>query len=563
MSGGLVIYPIQQGFLRPLSETKGPGWDEYSAERYKISIAHVSDVPYIKTYTNRDTVKLRKKLATWEEESCEPRLWMSGPRENVTNWQQRCAREGEDSLGFENLDKLSDPFIAQLPYGFSTGFEQAYAPRINTSVSYESIAFDDAPEGCFSREGDSRFVKYHYEYVHPTRYYQSWNLSTCIPSSALISPINATRDRQDFDEVFYLNLTRRDELAYDTGTFKVSARTTIGYFELPSYANGNQPGPLLDIYPWKAGEKEPIPTEDSPVTYELLEDVPNKGPLATIYLALFGNGSLPDTLSDPSYLSYLNRSSTSSAYINSTAATTTEDPFSSLPRSTPPSATLAPGICQDLVPLGTLFGNRFAWANPTPVDYCLATDEVWRRYEWRGRAPFNRTVDDPSLAVRYWLDRFFLSEDRVRAALTAAAFMADEIWLTDPLVRGTLAVVVDEGVDVVAPVMPLAGVIVGSLLLGVFLGALWALLVFAARQRRARWTPTLDAWAMLRMGAGVGVGAFVVTTMGKEEDVLDALPGFMGDARPEGDVGRLGVGAGAELSWKRKYEAGLWSVGTA
>lgn len=562
MSVGLVIYPIQQGFLKPLSETKSPGWDEYSAERYKISIAHVSDIPYTKLYTNRDTVKLRKKLAIWEEETCEPRLWMSGPRENVTKWQQRCARGEERSWGFENLDKLSDPFIAQLPYGFSTGFEQAYAPRINTNVSYESIAVDDAPEGCFSLEGDSRFVKHHYEYVHPFRSYQSWNLSTCIPSSALISPINGTRDRQDFDEVFYLNLTRRDEIFYDTGTFKVSARTTIGYFELPSYANGNQPGLLLDMYPWKADEKLPnSTTEDTPLTYELLEDVPNRGPLATIYLALFGNGSLPDTLSDPSYLTYLNRSSTSSAYINSTATTPTENPFSSLPPDTPPSATLAPGICHDLAPLGTLFGDGVTWARTSPVDYCLATDEVWR-YEWRGRAPFNRTADPP-FDVRYWMDRFFVAEDRVRAALTAAAFMADEIWLTDPMVRGSLVVAVDEGFDVVAPVMPLAGVVVGSLLLGVFLVALWGLLVFAALQRRARWTPTLDAWAMLRMGAGVGVGAFVTTTMGKEDDVLDALPGFMGDARPEGDVGRLGVGAEAELSWKRKYEAGLWSVGTA
>ncbi|KAB2576679.1 hypothetical protein DBV05_g4670 [Lasiodiplodia theobromae] len=562
MCVGLVIYPIQQGFLKPLSETKGAGWDISSAERYYISIAHISDIPGTAIYTNRDTVKLRKQLAIWEEKSCEPRLWMSGPRENVTNWQQRCAREGEEGWGFENLDKLSDPFIAQLPYGFSTGFKQEYAPRINTSVSYESIAVEDAPEGCFSLEDDSRFVKYHYEYVHPFRSYQSWNLSTCIPSSALITPIKETRDRQDFDEVFYLNLTRRDELVYDTGTFKVSARTTIGYFELPSYANGNQPGPLLDVYPWNADEKPPNSTaEDSPgVTYELLEDVPNKGPLATIYLALFGNGSLPDTLSDPSYLTYLNRSSTSSANINSTATTLTEDPpFSSLAPSTPPSATYAPRICQDLVPLGTLLDENSYTA--APVHYCIATDEA-SRSEWRGRVPFNRTVDPPS-DVRSWMDGFFVAEDRVRAALTAAAFMADEIWLTDPQVYGTLAVSVDEGVDVVAPVMPLAGVIVGSLLLGVFLGALWVLLVFAARQRRARWTGTLDAWAMLRMGAGVGVGALVAAGTGKEDDVLDALPGFMGDARPEGDVGRLGVGAEAELNWKRKYEAGLWSVGTA
>ncbi|KAF9633150.1 hypothetical protein BFW01_g4044 [Lasiodiplodia theobromae] len=484
---GLVIYPIQQGFLKPLSETKGAGWDISSAERYYISIAHISDIPGTAIYTNRDTVKLRKQLAIWEEKSCEPRLWMSGPRENVTNWQQRCAREGEEGWGFENLDKLSDPFIAQLPYGFSTGFKQEYAPRINTSVSYESIAVEDAPEGCFSLEDDSRFVKYHYEYVHPFRSYQSWNLSTCIPSSALITPIKETRDRQDFDEVFYLNLTRRDELVYDTGTFKVSARTTIGYFELPSYANGNQPGPLLDVYPWNADEKPPNSTaEDSPgVTYELLED--------------------------------------------------------------------------DLVPLGTLLDENSYTA--APVHYCIATDEA-SRSEWRGRVPFNRTVDPP-FDVRSWMDGFFVAEDRVRAALTAAAFMADEIWLTDPQVYGTLAVSVDEGVDVVAPVMPLAGVIVGSLLLGVFLGALWVLLVFAARQRRARWTGTLDAWAMLRMGAGVGVGALVAAGTGKEDDVLDALPGFMGDARPEGDVGRLGVGAEAELNWKRKYEAGLWSVGTA
>ncbi|KAL1647458.1 hypothetical protein SLS58_002788 [Diplodia intermedia] len=376
----------------------------------------------------------------------------------MTRWQQRCARDEEYSLGLENLDRLSDPFIAQLPYGFNTGFNQAYAPRVNTTVAYEEIAAEDAPDGCFTTQHDSRFVKYQYDYANPDRWYQHWNISACISSAALTPQIQNTRNRQGVDETFYMHLTRRDENAWEDGVFKVSAQTTIGYFELPNYSNGNLPGPLLDTYPESAPGTNTPPPDPNRAAAEILEDVPAKGPLTTLFLALFGNGSFPDAMSDPSYLAYLNR----------TGATTTtaRDPSHPAP---------APAICQDIVPpfAAQLFPHRTGDGDPRA--YCLvaaadaATTTTQPPPRWDPHNSLSpqtaatttttttyRSVLDPGATVRSWLDIFFYSQPSpssspsspssssssssssekaqthhalITTAFTAAAYTANELWL--------------------------------------------------------------------------------------------------------------------------------------
>ncbi|KAL0258958.1 hypothetical protein SLS55_006463 [Diplodia seriata] len=595
---------IQQGFLKPLSETKKPSWDDGSEVQYSIQIAHISDlVTGNNMYVDRATVSLRKAMATWQPEDCKPRLWMSETRENMTKWQQRCARDEEYSLGLENLDRLSDPFIAQLPYGFNTGFNQVYAPRINTTVAYEEIATEDAPDGCFATQHDSRFVKYQYDYADPDWWYQHWNISACISSAALTPQIQNTRNRQSFNETFHMHLTRRDENAWYDGVFKVSAQTTIGYFELPNYSNGNLPGPLLETYPESTSSSNTPPPNPNPATTEILEDVPAKGPLTTLFLALFGNGSFPDAMSDPSYLAYLNQTS---------ATTTTRDPSHPAP---------APAICQDIVPpfAAQLFPHRRyggTAGGDDPRAYCLVAADAARTTTTNTQPPPRgdphnnvrpqtaattyRGVLDPGAAVRSWLDIFFYSQPSssssssssseqaqeqsqaqaqsyralITTAFTAAAYTANELWLTNPIPDrggssdgGSLTVAVDEGVDAAGVVMPLAGAAVGSALLAVFLGALWTVLVRATL--RPRWTTaaaagggggTMGAWEVVRLRVGdhqLGGGRADGGEREGEGALFDRLPGFVGDARPEGDVGVLKVGAEGVLRWRRRYEVEL------
>jgi hypothetical protein len=44
--------------------------------------------------------------------------------------------------------------------------------------------------------------------------------------------------------------------------------------------------------------------------------------------------------------------------------------------------------------------------------------------------------------------------------------------------------------------------------------------------------------------------------MSKDDDVLDVLPGQIGDAEPDAKVGRLVVGADTPLKWGRRYWKG-------
>lgn len=56
-----------------------------------------------------------------------------------------------------------------------------------------------------------------------------------------------TRDRQDFSEELYVNVTYGlDPIEY---AVKITVDTTAGSFELPNYWNGEKPGPLLPQQP--------------------------------------------------------------------------------------------------------------------------------------------------------------------------------------------------------------------------------------------------------------------------------------------------------------------------
>lgn len=73
-----------------------------------------------------------------------------------------------------------------------------------------------------------------------------------MPRDLTTSPWKSTRDRQDFTEEVYLNVTlihyNVNKLNQDqqNSTFhKVTLDTTAGYFELPNYMNGEVAKPLL------------------------------------------------------------------------------------------------------------------------------------------------------------------------------------------------------------------------------------------------------------------------------------------------------------------------------
>ncbi|RJE26738.1 hypothetical protein PHISCL_00969 [Aspergillus sclerotialis] len=66
-----------------------------------------------------------------------------------------------------------------------------------------------------------------------------------MPANASQPLWKPTRDRQDFSEELFVHTT----VGRYEYTVKITVDTTAGYFELPNYLNGGNPGPLLPKFP--------------------------------------------------------------------------------------------------------------------------------------------------------------------------------------------------------------------------------------------------------------------------------------------------------------------------
>ncbi|KAL4895123.1 hypothetical protein BDV59DRAFT_174484 [Aspergillus ambiguus] len=81
-----------------------------------------------------------------------------------------------------------------------------------------------------------------------------------MPADMRRSPWRVTRDRQDFSEELYINITYRGPSAIEERpgeyVFKITVNTTAGYFELPNYSNGGRAGPLSEKAPICTGSND-------------------------------------------------------------------------------------------------------------------------------------------------------------------------------------------------------------------------------------------------------------------------------------------------------------------
>ncbi|CZR51016.1 uncharacterized protein PAC_00891 [Phialocephala subalpina] len=237
----------------------------------------------------------RNALMTASQVQPQAQLW-----QGASNATYSCGRENTLS----NIPKMKDRFLAELSSGYSTGLIRQFIPRINSTATYENITGTSAfPVGCDKKLG-SFYAKYSDKIMDNKD-----------------SPWKNTRDRQDFSEELYLNITLLGNDMWNTSAsgwpFRVSVDTTAGYFELPNYMNGAVPGPLLPkdpnsvcgndcyaeggnlVYNHNVTAKHTRRADDASNNFDAnvvnsslsLERVSNKGPLLTISMALFGSGS--------------------------------------------------------------------------------------------------------------------------------------------------------------------------------------------------------------------------------------------------------------------------------
>ncbi|KAJ7711722.1 hypothetical protein B0H16DRAFT_1437587 [Mycena metata] len=547
---GAIIAPLQQLFLSTAT-IKTP-----------ISPIIMIQIDLIDHFNNQEpsydygetTALLRDRLGSTGTTTPQAQLWFRNTTSSNT-FTNTYLIAGEQYT-FGNMSQLEDPFFTQLPLGFSTGLIRQFAPRINSTARRENITQEQFPQGCDTLPG-AFYVKY--ENVSTQNTFPGFTFEACMPANVSASPWKATRDRQDFSEVLYLavNLTTAGgwDVQVPLGTFfaRITVNTSAGFFELPNYMNGGIPGPLLADDPTvRAPGKCDVDCE--PQTF--LEDISrratpntnsneavfnetfnlqynvNKGPLLQNALALFGFGSFIDVRT--------REMQTNSFGIDNATALQAYRSYQ---------------CTGGMVPFLPLLRSEFGQEQiGNPVDGC-------------SRLLDSEPATSAQLEIMYYLSSFVSNTDdafpgeRIANAFSAAAFLANQAWMLT-VVDGQLTVNYDLGADMQVPVLSLRGIIVVSVVLGLFLLALLGVALYA--WRTPTWTTTLDAFAMLRIGAAVGAPLRPAHNSDEAENerwllfprngavgvaALDQLPGWVGDAlHAEGAeaVGQLALGTGSK-----------------
>ena len=375
---------------------------------------------------------------------------------------------------------------------------------MNSSTKYENITEAEFTLKCRNESGTGGFyAEYKYTAANETKD-GSYFVTACMSGDKSSSPWKSTRDRQEIVEELYLRLDSSSIQRQSRPIFfRWTIITTVGYFELPSYSNGGRQGPILDKDPIAKGSKQErrlakranATNGDSFVGNPTLLEVENKGPLFALALAIFGKDSFIDTVTNsPNY----DRTTSSS------------------------------GLIRPSRPMG-LMSSPITVSSSTGVSGLRVRD------------------------VTTWMEdikaSFFVN-------MPVAAYLANKEWLkpwsgiSQDSFR-SIGVSYDRGIDVVKPKISNAVIIVSSLLLGLHILGLIFLALYTMREMP--FANQMGAEVMVKLGAHYA-DRLDVANKKEWEAVVNSLPGYIGDANPESDVGKMEFGATEPLKVMRKYQ---------
>ncbi|KAJ7720622.1 hypothetical protein B0H16DRAFT_1792651 [Mycena metata] len=450
---GAIIAPLQQLYLSTAT-IKTPIWP---IVMYQIDLMdHFNNQePSLRSYDfGETTTLLRDRLGSTDTTTPQAQLWSRTTTCNmllpITSTQGTCITPSEQYT-FGNMSQLEDPFLTQLPSGFSTGLIRQFAPCINSTARRENITQEQFPQGCDTLPG-AFYVKY--ENISTLNTFPGFTFKACMPANVR------------FSEVLYLavNFTTTGgwrDLQVPTGVYfaRVTVNTSAGFFELPNYMNGGVAGPLLAEDPTvRAPGKCDVDCE--PQTYPQfrratpntnsneavfnetynLQTNPNKGPLLQNALALFGFGSFIDVR-------------TRALQMNSFG----------MDNATALQAYHSDQCTGGMVPFLPLLHDEFGQEQTVnPVDGCSHLLD-------------SESADSAQLEMIYYLSSFVdnsnqaFTGDLIANAFSAAAFLANQAWMLSSVVEPGFLVNYDLGADMQVPVISLMGIIVVSVVLGLFL----------------------------------------------------------------------------------------------
>ncbi|KAI4592006.1 hypothetical protein KJ359_011953 [Pestalotiopsis sp. 9143b] len=509
-------------------------------------------------------VLARSRLSSTRVTDVQARLWSQNGRnctENEGSTAEVC-QDGGSQNTLAALPLMDDPFFSELPYSTSTGLLSQFAPRANSTASREIIGKDDFPTDC-GQNPNGLYITYSNtsEDASSGNQTSSYSVEVCMPGD-LTQPAWATnRSRQDCNEELYLRIRLENCSHYPSGEWssKITLNTTVGYFELPNYANGELPGPLLDDPDSHCGSScesqvtikenklkpRAAATESGSAVNATSAVLSNykKGPLLTMAMALFGIGSFLDAVDDLAAYREAHREVDLEAKGECIATV----PFLQLTRTMENERTDLSGIFPFLDPcLEFQATGTTGTIDMTGVDATnLAAEYLWM-FLYNDATGKTQSNYDP--AGDY-------NGTRIVNALEAAAFITNEVWMVDdPRIQTRqLRVSSDMGEDTLKPGISDVGVALVSILLLLDLFCLAALALYSARV--PRWTEQLDSFAMMRLGAAMADGLpLQVANKAERISILDETPGCIGDATGgEGTVGELGIGAKTPLRARRRY----------
>ncbi|MCJ1387060.1 hypothetical protein MMC17_010189 [Xylographa soralifera] len=404
-----------------------------------------------------------------------------------------------------SFDNLADElFFSTFPIGTDGGVYRNLALRLNVSVSCASVAQSDFPSSCTGTEPLNRT----YSNINSSDPAPFGDLNNpryrariCAPGNILTSPWQFVSSRQDIHEEFWLDFQRTTQgpgggvWGYeDRGsnyTLHCSSNSTLGFFELPNYWNGHVAGPLLDTVPLNGPNLSYQNSDNNQLSAGSripIDGVP--GPFLAATLAVFGPRTFFDTVAS------------SNAYTNANqiACSTLRYPFTGL----------------------SVIGNDYklaSWNQTSPMLDCPSHD-------------FSDDPVSPLLAALLgWLPNFG-DPTQATAALTLATYAASNAILNVGPSQQNLEVWACAGSDLQKPTMAVATMVVVTLLLAAQLVGLAFLAVYASR--RPSWTESLDAWAILRIGAEIGPDVPAVSAAkAQRAKMLDEKKGWIGDAGTE------------------------------
>ncbi|KGO40151.1 hypothetical protein PEXP_035350 [Penicillium expansum] len=430
---GLITYPIQSLFLSSQS-VKVRTYPEQRADVYDFRSVDRSDSSSYKV--GKDVLQVRDALGKANTYTYQPNLWSNN-----------------SEVQFLTLsDMSSQTFYSQVPSGFNTGLLRQFAPRVNSTATYEIIDASQFPVDCGS-SSEAFYAEYSASFAWYTAY--SWNIIACMPGNMTESPWRTERNRQDFSEVLYLNMTQDEYASRDSRAtlYRITVNTTAGFFELPNYMNQGVPGPLLAQDPVALCDQHCLMQIHSyyPSNYRRRDEstasstlkaaslgpisAQSKGPLLSTALATFGPGSFIDT-----FMQF-------GAAIKENKA--------------------ADGLLSSVI--------STCIANPTLTNLLGSSSLECMSIE----ASPNGTWYPAGTQIAQWINRLQQSAESIPQVFTAAAFLANKEFLSAQ--GGGWSINQDLGADMDLPSISRVGIIAVSVLMGLYLLPLVFLLLVGCK----------------------------------------------------------------------------------